>query len=115
MHEMGIAAEVARIARQEAEAAGASRVVALRLRVGRWSGVEPESLRFALEAVGEGTPLAGCRVEIEAVEPTFACPGCGREYPGSGYFDPCPGCGALGAGLVAGDELSLAEIEVEDP
>jgi len=115
VHEMGIAAEVARIAGQEAEEAGAKRVLALRLRVGRWSGVEAESLRFALQAVGEGTSLEGCRVEIEAVEPTFACPGCHRQYPGTGYFDPCPHCGALGAELVAGDELSLAEIEVEDP
>ena len=114
MHEMGIAAEVARIAIQEAEAAGAGRVVALRLRVGRWSGVEVESLRFALEVAGEGTPLAGCRAEIETVEPTFACRSCGREYPGTGYFDPCPHCGALGSDLVAGDELSLAELEVED-
>ncbi len=115
MHEMGIAAEVARLAAQEAEAAGATRILGLRLRVGRWSGVEPQSLRFALEALGEGTPLAGCRVEIEAVEPAFRCGSCGEEYPGAGYFDPCPRCGGLGSDLVAGDELSLAEIEVEDP
>jgi len=115
MHEMGIAAEVARIAGEEAERAGAVRIVALRLRVGQWSGVEVESLRFALEVLGEGTPLAGCRVEIEAVEPTFSCRACEKTYPGSGYFEPCPHCGELGAQLVAGDELNLAEIEVEDP
>jgi len=114
MHEMGIAAEVARIAQEEAARAGAARIVGLRLRVGAWSGVEPESLRFALEVLGEGTPLAGCRVEIEAVEPAFACRSCGHTYAGAGHFEPCPACGELGAELVAGDELNLAEIEVED-
>jgi hydrogenase nickel incorporation protein HypA/HybF len=115
MHEMGIAAEVARIASEEAERAGATRIVAMRLQVGRWSGVEAESLRFALEVLGEGTALAGCRVEIEAVEPTFACRACKETYPGRGHFEPCPHCGESGADLVAGDELNLAEIEVEDP
>jgi len=114
MHEMGIAAEVARIAGEEAERAGATRIVGLRLQVGQWSGVEVESLRFALEVLGEGTLLAGCRVEIEPVEPTFACRACGGTYPGKGHFEPCPHCGKLGSDLVAGAELNLAEIEVED-
>ncbi len=115
LHETGIAAEVARIAAEEAEAAGAVRVLGLRLRVGRWSGVEVESLRFALGIVGEGTPLEGCRLVIDLVEPTFRCGPCGGEYAAGGYLEPCPHCGVLGAELVAGDELTLAEIEVEGP
>lgn len=115
MHEMGMAAEVLRIAREEALARGLGRIAALRLRVGRWSGVETESLRFALEALSDGTDLAGCRVEIDAVEPQLQCAGCGTEFPAETYFDPCPACGGHGSELVAGDELSLAELEVDDP
>ncbi len=67
-----------RIAAQEAAAAGAERVTALRLRVGEWSGVEVESLRFALVVLTEDGALPeGCRVEIESVEPLFACRSCG--------------------------------------
>ncbi len=112
MHEMGIAAEVLRIAREEA---AGQRIAALRLRIGRWSGVEAESLRFALGALADGTDLDGCRVEIDAVEPQLRCAGCGGRYPAETYFDPCPTCGGDGAELVAGDELALAELEVEDP
>ncbi|GAB4270175.1 MAG: hydrogenase maturation nickel metallochaperone HypA [Deferrisomatales bacterium] len=114
MHEMGIAMEVARLAQEEARAAGASRVVGMRLRIGRWSGVEVESLRFALGAVTEGTALEGCAVEVDVVEPTFACGACGERYRGEGYLDPCPACGGYGAELIAGDELTLAEIEVDE-
>ncbi|MFU8858366.1 MAG: hydrogenase maturation nickel metallochaperone HypA [Deferrisomatales bacterium] len=94
---------------------GAARVRGLRLRVGRWSGVEVESLRFALGVVGEGTPLEGCRVEVDVVEPSFACRNCLSELPADGQLDPCPVCGALEPELAAGDELTVVEIQVEDP
>lgn len=121
MHEMGIAVEVARIAREEALARGAVRVTALRVRVGAWSGVDPESLRFALETLtspevaGPEDLLTSCRVALDLVQPLFACPACGLRYEGTGYLDPCPGCGGLGAELTAGEELHLAELELEDP
>lgn len=114
MHEMGIALEVARLAEEEARSAGASRVTRLGLRIGRWSGVEVTSLRFALDVVGEGTMLEGCAVAIETVEPTFACRACEVTYVSEGYLDPCPHCGGVGAKMVSGDEMTLAEIEVED-
>lgn len=111
---MGIALEVARLVEEEARRAGAVRVGRAGLRVGRWSGVEVESLRFALEVVAEGTLLEGWAVDVEIVEPTFRCRECGETYVGEGYLDPCPRCAARGAELVAGDELTLARIEVED-
>lgn len=114
MHEMGLAAEIVRIAEAEAEAAGGGTVTVLRLRIGEWAGVEAESLRFALEVLGEGTLLSGCRVEIERVMPLFRCGVCGETYSGEGYFAPCGHCGAVGGELVEGDELTVAELEVEE-
>ncbi len=114
MHETGIAMEVLRIARETAEREGAGRVLAVRLRVGRWSGVEAETLRFALETLADGPLLAGCRAEIEVVEPTFGCPACERTFEGTSYFDPCPHCGAAGGQLLEGDEMTVTEIEVDD-
>lgn len=111
---MGIAAEVLRIACREAASAGAERVTGLSLRVGLWSGVEPQCLRFALETLAEEGPCRGCRVEIESVEPRFSCRGCGLDYEGRGRADPCPRCGGVAADLVAGCELSLAAIEVPE-
>jgi len=114
MHEMGLAAEILRIAEAEAESAGGGAVTVLRLRIGAWAGVEAESLRFALEVLGDGTRLAGCRVEIERVAPLFRCGACHETYGGDGYFAPCSRCGAGGGELVAGDELTVAELEVEE-
>lgn len=114
VHEMGLAAEIIRVVSEEAEAAGGTAVSVLRLRVGEWAGVEVESLRFALEALGEDTLLAGCRVEIEKVPPLFRCGECKATYTGDGYFAPCAHCGAFGGELVQGDELTVSELEVEE-
>ena len=115
MHEMGIAMEVAKLAEEEARRNGAAKVECLYLRVGRWSGAEPETLRFALETIaGDFEMLAGSRVEIETVEPTFKCSACAVPFVAESYFDPCPACGGGGGELVGGDELLLTGIEVED-
>ena len=114
MHEMGIAMEVVKIAAEEAAKAGAKRVKALKMRIGKWSGVETESLRFALETVTHDTIMEGCAVEIEPVEPAFACDDCGVPYEADDRFDPCPNCGGPGGEMIAGDEMMLTEIDIED-
>lgn len=114
MHETGIALEVLRVAAETARGEGARRVTRIWLRVGRWSGVEAETLRFALEALAEGPMLEGCAVEIEAVEPAFECGGCGEAFTGESHLTPCPRCGGREGRLVAGDELTLARLEVDD-
>lgn len=114
MHETGIAMEVLRLARETAEREGAARIARLKVVVGRWSGVEPETLRFALETLLEGPVLEGARVEMEVREAEFSCGHCGARFRAQGYFDPCPACGREGAEMVAGDELLLEELDVED-
>jgi len=68
----------------------AARVVGLRLRVGRWSGVEPESLHFCLEALTDDTELNGCRLGHQMVEPEFQCGQGMQRYPATANFVPCP-------------------------
>lgn len=54
MHEMGIATSVLDAARREAERHPGSRVLKVGVRIGEWSGVDPESLRFCFEAIVVG-------------------------------------------------------------
>jgi len=114
MHEMGIAAEISRIVLDEAERGGGGRVNSISLTIGRWSGVEIETLRFAMEVVAEETGLDGVELKIEVVEPTFKCSDCGREFIAESRLTPCPSCGSMAGDMVAGDELAIKEIEVEE-
>ncbi|HSH76341.1 MAG TPA: hydrogenase maturation nickel metallochaperone HypA [Longimicrobiales bacterium] len=65
MHEMSIAMEVCRIARDRVGFEALPRVREIGLTVGGRSGVEPESLRFCLEALLEREPFAGARPVLE--------------------------------------------------
>lgn len=98
-----------------ADAAAAGRRIArLRLRVGAASGVVPDALVFAFEALTPGTPAEGAQLELELVEVACRCPECGREFAPEGFLYACPACGAFCQGSDAGRELVLASLEVHD-
>ena len=67
MHEMSIAMEVCRIAQERVGLEALARVREIGLVVGYDSGVEPESLRFCLEALLEQAPFRGARAALELV------------------------------------------------
>ncbi len=101
---------------EDAEGAAAGRrVLGLTVRVGALSGAVPEALRFAFEALTEGTGGEGMWLELKEERARFRCAGCGGEFEagvGGGY--ECPGCGGIGGELVSGRELELESIEVDD-
>lgn len=110
---MGIASEILRIAEGEAKREGAGKIASLSLVIGRWSGVEPETLRFALEVVSKETLLEGCEVKIDFREPTFDCAGCQKSFTAESRLDPCPYCGSYAGEMTGGDEMEIASMEVE--
>jgi hydrogenase nickel incorporation protein HypA/HybF len=65
MHELSIAGSVIDAVRGEAARHQGARVTRVGLRLGEWSGVDVESLRFCLEALAKGTDLEPLDVEID--------------------------------------------------
>jgi hydrogenase nickel incorporation protein HypA/HybF len=82
------------------------------LRIGALSGVVPEALQFAFEALSEGTPAAGAKLTIEPVPARFWCEHCRQEFPSARLIPECPVCGNHSRNLRAGRELELASLEV---
>jgi len=101
------------LALDQARGAGASRVCAIRLRIGALSGVVPEALEFAFEALTPGTPAEGARLDIEPVAARFWCDACSREFQAQDFLAECPTCRVPSAKLRAGRELEVASLEVE--
>ena len=77
---------------EKARQAGASRVHAIRLRIGALSGVVPDALQFAFEALADGTPAQGARLLIEDVPARFWCATCSQEFAATRMFAECPDC-----------------------
>ncbi len=55
MHEVGIMQSALDIAEQQAQAAGATKIHEIRLRIGQMSGVVPEALQHAFTVLKDGT------------------------------------------------------------
>ena len=92
MHELSIMQSALSLALDQARQAGAVRVHLIRLRIGALSGVVPDALEFAFEALTPGTLAEGARLAIEPVPARFWCATCTREFQSDDMFAECPGC-----------------------
>ena len=113
MHELSIMQSALSQALDQAQRAGAVRVHQIRLKIGALSGVVPEALEFAFEALADGTAAQGATLTIENVPARFWCENCHREFEAPGMFSDCPDCNRPSGDLRAGRELELASMEVD--
>ena len=90
-----------------------ARVRVIRLTLGALGHAEPEALRFCFDAISRGTIADGARLEIEITPGRGWCPDCGGVVALEEKFSDCPICGGFRVRLTAGDDLRLAEMEVE--
>jgi len=97
----------------QAHQAGAERVLLLRLRIGTLSGVVPEALQFAFEALAPGTPAEGAELVIEDGPARFWCGPCNREFQANDLFAECPNCHTPSGELRAGREMEVASMEID--
>ena len=112
MHELSIMESALNLALDQAREHGAVRIHALRLRIGALSGVVPEALEFAFEALTAGTPAEGAKLIIDQVPARFWCPTCVSEFQAEDLFAECPVCKRPSGDLRAGREMELASMEI---
>ncbi len=113
MHELSIMQSALSLALQTAQEAKARRVYVIRLRVGQLSGVVPDALQFAFEALSQGTLAQGAQLVIEDVPARFWCGTCRREFVVEDLLPECPDCHVPSGELRAGRELEIASLEIE--
>jgi hydrogenase nickel incorporation protein HypA/HybF len=93
------------------ERTGERTVTTVRLRIGRLSGVVPDSLRFCFELVTAGTALEGARLEIDEPDGVAYCHTCGVDFALPDLILLCK-CGSADVEVRAGRELSVRSVEV---
>ena len=101
------------LALDQARQAGAGRVHAIRLRIGVLSGVIPDALQFAFEALAADTPAEGACLVIEDVPARFWCATCRQEFESPNLLAQCPDCRHASGELRAGREMEVASLEVD--
>ena len=112
MHELSLADAILSALLKMSEEEAWGKVKKIGLRVGALRQVFPEMLEFAFETLVKETLLAGAVLEIEEVPLEWRCLECGvqwREDPGV-----CPSCGSFKRETLAGMELEIHSVEVEE-
>ncbi len=95
MHEFSLMAGVMDMANEELARHGVRRLTLLRLRCGELDCVQPDSMRFAFEAMTKGTPHEGAVLELTEEPLVLRCALCGNAFhpeDRSAMFLPCPAC-----------------------
>jgi hydrogenase nickel incorporation protein HypA/HybF len=111
MHELSIAEAVVEIASRHA---AGRRVHRVELRIGHLRQVVPSALEFAFELLTNDTLLDGAELVIEEVPARGRCRACGAETTMSSFPLQCGSCGGLDLTLLAGEELLVDVLELEE-
>jgi hydrogenase nickel incorporation protein HypA/HybF len=111
MHELSIAEGIVDVARRHA---AGRRVVRVEVKVGHLRQVLPDSLHFAFEFVTQGTALDGAELAIAHIPAAGRCRECGAHSVLEGFPLCCARCGGLNVEVIAGEELSVDVLELEE-
>jgi hydrogenase nickel incorporation protein HypA/HybF len=111
MHELSIADSLVSIAVRHA---GGRRVAVVEVAVGELRQVSPDALEFAFELCAEGTLAEGAELRLERVPVTVACRDCAAESSADDLPFTCAACGGLDVEVVAGEELQVEALELEE-
>jgi hydrogenase nickel incorporation protein HypA/HybF len=114
MHELSIAQGIVDIVRQYVPERQGPRVASVRVRVGRLSGVVPESLEFCFGAIVAGTPYESARLRIERVPTICDCADCTERFETDDPVFVCPSCGGANVRLVSGTDLQVVDLELAE-
>jgi hydrogenase nickel incorporation protein HypA/HybF len=111
MHEMSITQGIIELC---LEHAGGRRIRSLIVEIGELSSAVPEAIEFCFEACSRETLLEGAQLSIIRIPAIGLCQECRQETQLAELYDSCHHCGSNRVTIMAGEELRVREIEVDD-
>jgi hydrogenase nickel incorporation protein HypA/HybF len=111
LHELAIADSVVQIASRHANGHQVTKVY---LKVGHLRQVVPSALSFSFELVAQGTTVEGAKLKMEEIPATGKCRVCGAESQLESFPLQCKRCGGFDLELIAGEELYVESLEMEE-
>lgn len=114
MHEVSIVeALIDQVECEVARAGAAGPVSRLAISIGRLSGVNSDSIRFAFELLSPGTLVDSAELVIDEPAAVCVCRACGQRTEIDEFVLECPRCGGVDISLDGGQQMLLETIDVE--
>lgn len=113
MHELTVVKNIIDIVAYEAEKNGLNQVTEVRLEIGQLSGIEFDSLEFALKSLTPGTILETTEIIIDKPEGIARCNNCGKEFNIVSFAGACTSCNSYDLEIIRGRELRVQSITIE--
>ena len=113
MHEYPATLRIVEVADARARAAGARRVVRIRLDVGDASGYVGDSVHLYFDPCAAGTLCEGAELEIRRIRVKMRFRSCGDLFERIPLSFDCPACGGEGEPTRIGREFDVVSIDVE--
>ncbi len=114
MHELSITEHILEYALREAEKQQVSRIRAIRLRIGAFSGIVPECIQMYCDLLSEGTIAENARIEAVVLPLRVRCRDCGRESEITSHNLCCRYCRSMKLQRLSGKEFIIESLEVEE-
>ena len=110
---MSIAQSLIEIIKEEMIKHDASILRSVRLHIGQLSAIVPDSLSFCFGVMASGTDLEGAELIMEIIPLKGTCRECKQTFEIKDYVFECPDCGSAEIDTIAGQDLSIVEMEVD--
>jgi hydrogenase nickel incorporation protein HypA/HybF len=111
MHELSIADAIVDVALRHA---AGRRVAKVEVSVGALRQVVPDALDFAFGLVAQGTALDGAELELRHIAAVGRCRACAAQSEMDDFPLRCGRCGGLEMDVLAGEELQVDALELDD-
>ena len=111
MHELSIAEAIVDVAVRHA---AGRRVAKVEVSVGALRQVVPDALAFAFAVVAQGTSVDGAELQLRHVAAVGRCHACGAQSVMQEFPLHCERCGGLEMDVLAGEELQVEALELDD-
>ena len=113
MHELAITQSMIDLIGREAKDKGFQKVLAIRLRVGEYSGLIPACIQEFFPIAARGSIAEGAELDIQSIPAAFRCLDCGYEGPVERKAACCPDCGSTAIRMTSGREFYVESLKVE--
>jgi len=113
MHELSIAQSLLKIAVDNCKKEGYKGIELIKVKIGRASGIMPDALSFAFDAVKIDTIAEKATLTIDEIPVSGFCESCKNSFTVDEAFVLfCPRCGGVSIRVETGHELHVYEMDV---